>query len=270
MLLTKHKTPNGSRWAADGDFLPPSLNLATLLEMKREVMSEVLERLAGTQSASGELEAPIDPHQEVWAAGVTYLQSREARKAESSMADMYQRVYEAERPELFSKSLGWRVSGSGKPIRIRRDSHWNVPEPELVLVINAHREIVGYCAGNDVSSRDIEGENPLYLPQAKIYNASCALGHGILLCEAERMQDLPIRMEIRRASETIFNGATSTASMKRTLAELVEFLTRELDFPQGVFLMTGTCLVPDNFTLQTEDVVLIQVGETKIENKVQT
>ena len=156
-----------------------------------------------------------------------------------------------------------------RAFRIRRDSRWNVPEPELVLVINCHREIVGYCAGNDVSSRDIEGENPLYLPQAKIYNGSCALGHGILLCESEMIQNLPIRMEIRRANETIFNGEASTASMKRRLSELVEFLTRELDFPQGVFLMTGTCLVPDNFTLQMDDVIIIQVGETKIENKVQ-
>ncbi len=269
MLLTKHKTTNGSRWAVDGHFLPSGLSLTTLLEMPRGKMLGVLHSLSNAESAVGEEEAPIDPQQEVWAAGVTYLQSREARKAESSVADMYQNVYEAERPELFSKSLGWRVSGNGRPIRIRRDSHWNVPEPELVLVINCHREIVGYCAGNDVSSRDIEGENPLYLPQAKIYNGSCALGHGILLCEPELIQNLPIHLKIQRANETIFNGEANTASMKRTLPELVEFLTRELDFPQGVFLMTGTCLVPADFTLQAEDVVIVQVGETKIENKVQ-
>ncbi len=277
MLLTKYKTANGLRWAVDGHFLPPDVNLTILLEMPRETMFEVLERLSGDESASGavlsvskgEEEAPIDPQQEVWAAGVTYLRSRDARKAESSVADMYQKAYEAERPEIFFKSLGWRVSGNGWPIRIRGDSHWNVPEPELVLVINCHSEIVGYCAGNDVSSRDIEGENPLYLPQAKIYNGSCALGHGILLCDPEMMQNLPIRMKIQRGNETIVNGEANTASMKRTLPELVEFLTRELDFPQGVFLMTGTCLVPDDFTLQAEDVVIIQVGETKIENKVQ-
>jgi 2-dehydro-3-deoxy-D-arabinonate dehydratase len=277
MLLTKYKITNGSRWAVDGHFLPPDVNLTILLEMPRETMFEVLERLSGDESASGavlsvskgEEEAPIDPQQEVWAAGVTYLRSRDARKAESSVADMYQKAYEAERPEIFFKSLGWRVSGNGWPIRIRGDSHWNVPEPELVLVINCHREIVGYCAGNDVSSRDIEGENPLYLPQAKIYNGSCALGNGILLCKPEIMQNLPIRMKIQRGNETIVNGEAYTASMKRTLPELVEFLTRELDFPQGVFLMTGTCLVPDDFTLQAEDVVIIQVGETKIENKVQ-
>ena len=277
MLLTKYKTANGLRWAVDGHFLPPDVNMTILLEMPRETMFEVLERLSGDESASGavlsvskgEEEAPIDPQQEVWAAGVTYLRSRDARKAESSVADMYQKAYEAERPEIFFKSLGWRVSGNGWPIRIRGDSRWNVPEPELVLVINCHREIVGYCAGNDVSSRDIEGENPLYLPQAKIYNGSCALGHGLLLCEPEMIRNLPIRMKIQRENETIFNGEANTASMKRTLPELVEFLTRELDFPQGVFLMTGTCLVPDDFTLQAEDLVIIQVGETKIENKVQ-
>src|SRR6266498_1809106 len=169
MLLTKHKTKEGSRWAINGLFLPPSLNLSTLLEMPREEMLQVLTKLSGGEPAIGEEEAPIDPMQEVWAAGVTYLRSRDARKVESTVADMYEKVYEGERPEIFSKSLGWRVAGNGKPIRIRRDSHWNVPEPELTLVVNSQREIVGYCAGNDVSSRDIEGENPLYLPQAKIY-----------------------------------------------------------------------------------------------------
>jgi len=268
MLLTKHKTMNGSRWAADGTFLPLSLNLSTLLEMPRAEMNQILKTLSKAESAIGEEEAPIDPQHEVWAAGVTYLRSRDARKAESTVADMYQKVYEAERPEIFSKSIGWRVSGSGTPIRIRKDSKWNVPEPELVLAINRHNEIVGYCAGNDVSSRDIEGENPLYLPQAKIYNGSCALGHGIWLCEPETIKDIPIKLTIRRANETIFNGEANTSTMKRTLLELVEFLTRELDFPQGVFLMTGTCLVPDEFTLQPDDVVVIQVGETQIENQV--
>jgi 2-dehydro-3-deoxy-D-arabinonate dehydratase len=270
MLLTKHKIPGGSRWAVDGYFLPPSLNLSTLLEMSRRAMLEALTRLSKAEPASGEEEAPIDPYQEVWGAGVTYLRSREARKAESTMADMYQKVYEAERPEIFSKSIGWRVAGNGEAIRIRKDSQWNVPEPELVLVINGHKEIVGYCAGNDVSSRDIEGENPLYLPQAKSYNGSCALGHGIWLCEPDSIKDIPIGLQIRRANEIVFNGEANTATMKRTLPELVEFLTRELDFPQGVFLMTGTCLVPDDFTLQPDDAVLIRVGELRIENRVQT
>ncbi|MEI2708642.1 MAG: fumarylacetoacetate hydrolase family protein [Chitinophagaceae bacterium] len=233
-------------------------------------MFQILKTLSKAESAIGEVEAPIDPYQEVWAAGVTYLRSRDARKEESAVADIYQKVYEAERPEIFSKSIGWRVSGNGAPIRIRKDSQWNVPEPELVLVINRHNEIVGYCAGNDVSSRDIEGENPLYLPQAKIYNGSCALGHGILICEPDEIKNIPIRLEVRRADETIFTGEANTSSMKRMLPELVDYLTRELDFPQGVFLMTGTCLVPGgNFTLQPDDVVVIQVGGLTIENTVQ-
>lgn len=270
MLLTKHKTRDGSRWAVNGRFLLPGLNLSALLEMPRETMLEALTKYSGSDPAIGEKEAPIDPQQEVWAAGVTYLRSRDARKAESAVADMYQKVYEAERPEIFSKSIGWRVAGNGAPIRIRKDSHWNVPEPELVLVINSQREIVGYCAGNDVSSRDIEGENPLYLPQAKIYNGSCALGHGILICEPNEIKDIPIRLQVCRASKMIFDGDASTSSMKRTLPELVEFLTRELDFPQGVFLMTGTCLVPGgDFTLQIDDVIRIQVGGLIIENRVE-
>ncbi len=270
MLLTKHKTTNGTRWACDDRFLLPSLNLSDLLEMPRRDMLAALSNFNTTEPVTGAQEAPIDPQQEVWAAGVTYLRSREARQAESTVADMYQKVYEAERPELFSKSIGWRVSGDGMPIRIRKDSKWNVPEPELTLAINGHNEIVGYCAGNDVSSRDIEGENPLYLPQAKIYNGSCALGQGIWLCEPEEMKDIPIRLEIQRANEMIFRGEANTSSMKRTLPELVEFLTRELEFPRGVFLMTGTCLVPDGgFTLQVGDIVIIEVGMLKIRNHVQ-
>ena len=269
MLLTKHRTQSGMRWAIDGCFLPFSLSLSRLLELPRQGMINVLEDVAGGESASGQEAAPIDPDQEVWAAGVTYLQSREARRAESTEPDLYQKVYEAVRPEIFFKALGWRVSGNGEPIRIRKDSQWNVPEPELVLVINHYREIVGNCAGNDVSSRAIEGENPLYLPQAKVYDGSCALGHGILLCQPDAIKDIPIHLEIRRAGEKIYSGDANIASMKRDLAELVEFLTCELEFPQGVFLMTGTGLVPDNFTLQPGDRVAILVGELAIENRVQ-
>ena len=269
MLLTKHRTSNGSRWAADGHFLPPSMNLSTLLELPREMMLKVLDSASSGESAVGSEEAPLDPYHEVWAAGVTYLQSRDARKAESTVADMYQKVYEAARPELFFKSVGWRVAGSGMPIRIRADSQWNVPEPELVVVVNRYNEIVGYCAGNDVSSRDIEGENPLYLPQAKIYNGSCALGQGILMCAAETIRNIPIRLQVRRAGEVIFEGEANTSTMKRSLPELIEFLTCELDFPHGVFLMTGTCLVPGNdFTLQPDDLILIQVGQLTIKNQV--
>ena len=269
MLLTKHQFENGTRWAADGRFLPSGWDLSMLLRLSYEKMQNTLEDASGGLPAFGMEEAPIDLNQEVWAAGVTYLRSMDARKAESSLADIYQNVYEAERPEIFFKSFGWRVAGNGGTIRIRKDSRWNVPEPELVLVINCQGEIVGYCAGNDVSSRDIEGENPLYLPQAKIYNGSCALGHGIFLCESETIRDIPILLEIQREGKSMFNGEANTSSMKRTFRELVEFLTLELDFPQGVFLMTGTCLVPDEFSLQPGDLVTVQVGETKIKNAVQ-
>jgi 2-dehydro-3-deoxy-D-arabinonate dehydratase len=277
MQLTRHQTNLGARWAVDGFFLPPSLTLSALLELKRDAMMQFLAMLSRDESANGALLAPIDAMQEVWAAGVTYLRSRDARRAESQVADVYSLVYEAARPELFFKTNGWRVVGTGQPIRIRADSRWNVPEPELVLVINRHREIVGYCAGNDVSSRDIEGENPLYLPQAKVYNGSCALGHGIVLCDGNAIVNVPIQLSIERGGAKIFVGEATTAMMKRSFAELTEHLTRELDFPHGVFLMTGTCVVPgDNgsaslttrFTLQAGDVVKIQVGQVELENRV--
>lgn len=269
MQLTRYQTNTGARWAVDGFFLPPSFTLSTLLELRRDAMMRLLATLPRDESANSALLAPIDAMQEVWAAGVTYLRSRDARRAESQVADVYERVYDAARPELFFKAIGWRVVGTGMPIRIRADSRWNVPEPELVLVINRHREIVGYCAGNDMSSRDIEGENPLYLPQAKVYNGSYALGHGIVLCDVNAIVNIPIRLSIERGGAKIFAGEATTAMMKRTLAELVEYLTRELDFPHGVFLMTGTCVVPgENFTLQPEDVVKIEVGEVELENRV--
>jgi 2-dehydro-3-deoxy-D-arabinonate dehydratase len=155
------------------------------------------------------------------------------------------------------------------PIRIREDSRWNVPEPELTLVINAHGEIVGFCAGNDVSSRDIEGENPLYLPQAKVYNGSCALGPGIVLAGADDLRDLTIRLEVIRAGRSIFTGDTRTAQMKRPFEELVAYLGRELDFPRGVFLMTGTGIVPlQEFSMARGDLVRVTVGSLMLENTV--
>jgi 2-dehydro-3-deoxy-D-arabinonate dehydratase len=269
MQLTRHQTSQGARWAVDGFSLPASIALSALLELRRDAMLQLLMTLPRDESANGQVLAPIDPSQEVWAAGVTYLRSRDARRVESTVADVYDRVYAAARPELFFKAAGWRVVGTGMPIRIRADSRWNVPEPELVIVINRHREIIGYCAGNDVSSRDIEGENPLYLPQAKVYDGACALGHGILLCEANEISNVPIQIQIERGGEIVFAGETTTATMKRTPSELAEYLTRELDFPHGVFLMTGTGIVPgDNFTLQPDDVVSIQVGSLTIKNRV--
>lgn len=212
---------------------------------------------------------PIEPTQEVWASGVTYLRSRNARKAESETADVYDKVYVAERPELFFKALGWRVVGDGEPIRIRQDSRWNAPEPELVLVLNRHLQPVGFCVGNDMSSRDIEGANPLYLPQAKVYNGSCALGSGIQLLEEVALDNLAISMKIVRQKEVVFEDTTSTSQMKRSFEELTQYLGCELDFPHGVFLMTGTGLVPpETFSLEVGDIVTVTVGELQLRNPV--
>ncbi len=269
MLLTRHRTGQGARWANDGVWLPLSFTLGALLELPRAARFQALANLGSQERANDELVAPVEPQHEVWAAGVTYLRSRDARAEESQVATLYDRVYDAPRPELFFKAIGWRVVGPGRPIRVRRDSRWSVPEPELVVVVNSDREIVGYTAGNDVSSRDIEGENPLYLPQAKIYAGSCALGHGIVLGEPSQLTDLEVRLQIERAGAIVFEDATTTAAIKRPLAELTQYLTSELDFPQGVFLMTGTGIVPDpDFTLQPGDLVRIQVGACKIENPV--
>ncbi|MBN2392299.1 MAG: fumarylacetoacetate hydrolase family protein [Anaerolineae bacterium] len=269
MYLTRHTTPHGPRWALDGKYLPPSYNLSLLLELPRSALVPFLAALPQEGAADGDLLAPIEPAQEVWAAGVTYLRSRDAREAESQTGDIYTRVYTAERPELFFKAAGWRVVAPGGAIRVRPDSDWNVPEPELALVINRHGEIFGYCAGNDVSSRSIEGENPLYLPQAKVYNGSCALGPGIEISAPDALRDVPIRIEIARNGETVYTGEASTSQMKRALEELATYLFRELDFPHGAFLMTGTCLVPlDDFTLTPGDEVTIQVGKLMLRNSV--
>jgi 2-dehydro-3-deoxy-D-arabinonate dehydratase len=283
MKLSKHQTPNGARWALDGKMLPPMSSLDMLLKLESDAIADML-RMAKDEAGSaaeGPALPPIEPMQEVWASGVTYLRSRDARKAESSVADVYQKVYEAERPELFMKSIGWRVVTSGTAVRIRKDSAWNVPEPELVLVINAHGEIVGYTAGNDMSSRDIEGANPLYLPQAKMYNGACALGPEIVIASADAMRELPVSVEIHRPVEAIasdksqaqgslaFSGETSIARMKRTLEDLVRYLYKEMDFPHGAFLMTGTGVVPpESFSLQAGDSVKISVGEVTLENSV--
>ena len=269
MYLTKHYSPAGPRWAADGKFLPQPFNLALLLEISSVELANVLRSVLTDEPAEGPILAPIDPIQEVWACGVTYLRSREARQAESEVADVYELVYEAERPELFFKSIGWRAVGHGEPIRVRQDSTWDVPEPELTLVISRHREIVGYCVGNDVSSRSIEGANPLYLPQAKMYNGACAIGPGIQLAAARPLSSIPIQIAITRDEAVIFAGETSSNQMKRSLEELVHYLFLEMDFPYGAFLMTGTGLVPsDDFTLQAGDTVRITIAELILENPV--
>jgi 2-dehydro-3-deoxy-D-arabinonate dehydratase len=270
MYLTRHTTPNDSQWAADGNFLPRGLTLASLLALPAVAMNAALEAMPKGEPATGDPLTPVEPNLEVWGAGVTYLRSRDARKAESATsADVYQKVYEAERPEIFFKSVGWRVEGSRDLVRIRQDSKWNVPEPELTLVINAHGEIVGYAIGNDMSSRDIEGANPLYLPQAKTYTGSCAVGPGIRLVGAQDMADLTIQMQIERDAQVVFVGDTSTSKMKRSFQELADYLFRELEFPHGVFLMTGTGIVPpEDFTLASGDIVHISIGGKSLNNRV--
>ena len=198
--------------------------------------------------------------QEVWAAGVTYLQSRDARIEESKDGgSVYDRVYAADRPEIFFKATPHRVVGHSAEIRIRQDSKWNVPEPEVTLAINTRGRIFGYTIGNDVSSRDIEGENPLYLPQAKVYLGCCALGPGLVIREALPM-DATISLRIFRGGVSVFEGATSLAQMKRTFPELAGWLWRDNGFPSGCYLLTGTGLVPGGgFTLQPGDDVRIAV-----------
>lgn len=210
------------------------------------------------------IQAPIGT-QEIWAAGVTYFRSREARMEESkeSGADVfYSKVYEAERPELFFKSMYYRVAHPGGKVNIRKDSKWNVPEPELTLFINSWGKIVGYTIGNDMSSRDIEGENPLYLPQAKCYDFSAAIGPCLWVPEKPIDPDTKIHMKIERLGKTVFEGEISINQMKRGHEELAGFLFREMSFSDGVYLMTGTCLVPDDsFTLHEGDKISIEIDE---------
>ncbi len=207
--------------------------------------------------------APIDGQTEVWAAGVTYRRSEEARVEESGTPDIYTKVYSADRPELFFKANPRRVSGPQEAVVVRTDSTWDVPEPELALVVNSRAQIVGYTIGNDVSSRSIEGDNPLYLPQAKVYSHSCALGPGIT--PAWQIDDpyaLEMRMRILRGGGVHWSGEANTSDLKRRLADLVAYLFREDDFPDGVILSTGTALVPDSpFTLQHGDVVEIEIDQ---------
>lgn len=206
--------------------------------------------------------APLDL-QEVWAAGVTYKRSQIARMEESeSAASNYDKVYSAERPELFFKATPSRVAGPGQALRVRGDSSWSVPEPEFTLVINRHGQIVGYTIGNDMSARDIEGENPLYLPQAKLYRQCAGLGPCILLAESPlEPEAVDIRLEIRRRGVSVFSGTTKLSQMKRTPEELAGWLFRENELPDGAFLMTGTGIVPDdNFTLEHGDEVTISIS----------
>ena len=209
-----------------------------------------------------QLLAPID-HQEVWAAGVTYKRSQVARMDESeAAASHYDKVYTADRPEIFFKATANRVSGPGVPLRVRYDSSWSVPEPEFTLVINKAGKIVGYTIGNDMSARDIEGENPLYLPQAKMYKQCAGLGPCVLLAEGPlNPEAIDIQLEIRRGGKVVTSDATKLSQMKRTPEELAAWLFRENDIPNGAFLMTGTGIVPDdNFTLENGDEVSVTIS----------
>jgi 2-dehydro-3-deoxy-D-arabinonate dehydratase len=217
------------------------------------------------------LRAPVE-RQEVWAAGVTYLRSKKARMEESDFsASAYDRVYEAERPEIFFKSLPEKVVPAGEPVGIRRDARWSVPEPELALVLNSRQKVVGYTIGNDMSSRDIEGENLLYLPQAKTYRNSCALGPWIHVGpDEETARRWEITLNIVRSGTTVFSGSTSVGQIKRRFDELTGFLFRSQVFPHGAVLLTGTGVVPpDSFTLQEKDIVRIEIsGIGVLENPV--
>lgn len=221
---------------------------------------------------SVQLLPPIE-NQEVWAVGVTYLRSKKARMEESEFsASAYDLVYEAPRPELFFKSMPHKVSGPGAPVGIRRDAKWNVPEPELALVINSRGELAGFTVGNDMSSRDIEGENLLYLPQAKIYKHSCALGPCILLGNSEATaRAWEISIVISRAGLEVFSGKTSINQIKRNFTELIDYLLRSQEFPHGAILLTGTGVVPnDDFTLLEGDLVSINItGIGTLQNQVQ-
>jgi len=268
--LTRHASADGPRWAIDGRYLPAEFTLSQWLALPADDARQRLASLPRGDVADAPLLAPVEDAQEVWASGVTYLSSRMAREAESQSADVYQKVYGADRPELFFKANGWRVRGHGAPIRVRGDSHWNVPEPELVLVLDAAGGIVGYTTGNDVSSRSIEGENPLYLPQAKVYEGSCAMGSGIRLCTAGQLRDLPISLDIVRDGVPVFAGTTRSSQIKRGLEELAGWLLRELPQPRGAFLFTGTGVVPgEDFTLRGGDVVRIDIDGLVLENPVQ-
>ena len=249
--------------------------LGRLFQSRAGEVESILEgvKTANPAEVNGGILPPVPDLTEIWAAGVTYLRSKSARMEESEKSGgdvFYDMVYDAERPELFFKAMGYRAIGAGGEIRFRGDSSWDVPEPELTLAINSGGEIFGFAVGNDVSSRSIEGENPLYLPQAKVYRGSCAVGPCLLLGRDALKSDASVKLTITRAGKVVFDDSTDLTQLKRSFEELVEFLYRELDFPNGAMLMTGTGLVPgSDFTLSPGDVVAIEIeGLGVLENVV--
>jgi len=271
-----YKTTTGILIESEGSIYPSELKSWHEFINQPDLYHSLLAKLSESKSLGNKdslnnlnIQAPIQS-QEIWAAGVTYTRSRDARMEESKDAgggSFYDMVYDAVRPELFFKATAYRCVGPGDQVRIRKDSTWNVPEPELTLVINNKGKIIGYTIGNDMSSRSIEGENPLYLPQAKSYDGSAAIGPCVYIPAVPISPETKINMQISRGGKTMFAEETAISKMKRGHIELVEFLFRECTFPYGCLLMTGTCLVPANdFTLQSGDVVIIRIdhiGELK-------
>jgi 2-dehydro-3-deoxy-D-arabinonate dehydratase len=248
------------------DLTPAGItSLASILEDENPVarLGKIAqEKLPRVALADVQLLPPVE-QQEVWAAGVTYLRSKTARMEESDFsASAYDKVYAADRPEIFFKSLAEKVSGPCDPVGIRKDAKWNVPEPELALVLNSRGKIVGYTVGNDMSSRDIEGENLLYLPQAKVYKQSCALGPWITLGGTEEeVRKWVIRIAIKRDGAAVFTGETSVNQIKRSFTDLASYLFRSQEFPHGAVLLTGTGVVPDDsFTLRAKDITEIEIS----------
>lgn len=272
MKLVKYRVPGGRQGVGsldDDRLVPLDLegrqynSLFDILEADDplEVADFLLDATQAVPVARVSLLAPID-QQEVWAAGVTYLRSQKARMEESeTSASCYDRVYASPRPELFFKATPHRVAGPGQPLRIRVDSQWNVPEPELALVLNSRLQLVGFTVGNDMSSRDIEGENPLYLPQAKVYDHCCGLGPCVTLATGMPQRDkIGIALQIRRGGQAVYAGSTSAAQMARTFDDLIGWLGRDNSFPTGAFLLTGTGIVPDSqFTLHPGDMIEITI-----------
>jgi 2-dehydro-3-deoxy-D-arabinonate dehydratase len=260
--LHRLRAGNEARWAVcqDGAWGALDGTLADLLAVPLDQARRAVEAAAseaGGGRPAGETLPPVD-RQEVWAAGVTYLRSRDGRKEESGHGSLYDHVYDNDRPEIFFKASPWRVIGDGEPVGIRADSGWDVPEAEIGLVLNAAGEVFGYTLANDMSSRSIEGENPLYLPQAKIYDRSCAVGPAIVPSWAIDPGPFPIGLRVLRDGREVFTGATSTSAMARTFDDLADWLFRALSFPAGVLLLTGTGVVPDaDFTTHPGDTVEI-------------
>jgi 2-dehydro-3-deoxy-D-arabinonate dehydratase len=273
--LFRIETPDGNVRVARGDVDTGPAELARLDDfagLDAAALREALDGSAvGPVPPNARVIAPVGPTQEVWAAGVTYERSLEARSEEAADATPYDLVYVAERPELFFKAPGWRVRGPNEPIAIRADSGWDVPEPELALVLDPKINVIGYTIGNDVSSRTIEGENPLYLPQAKVYDGACALGPALVA--ADRVEPpFDIRVDIVREGASVFSGETSTSKMRRSFEELAAHLGRALTLPHGAILLTGTGIVPDtSVTLHEGDVVRIEIDRLGVlENRVET